>query len=130
EAQAPIDYDWLSRPFGGMFTQAERPGPDGLVRYRGDAIRVLTTQNQWLRHAYECAWDPRARKVVSVQLRPGRLVPPADVAAFIKSVLARSQAQQVAKGVQPQLAQQGVSKPAVKPRPHFGEPSQISITQA
>jgi hypothetical protein len=60
EAQAPVDYDWLSRPFGGMFTQAEKPGPDGIVRYRGDAIRVLTAQNQWLRHAYECAWDPVA----------------------------------------------------------------------
>lgn len=37
EAKAAVDYDWLTRPFGGMFTQAEKPGRDGLVRYRGDS---------------------------------------------------------------------------------------------
>ena len=78
EAKAAVDYDWLSRPFGGMFTQAEQPGADGIVRYRGDSIRVLA-QNQWLRHAYECAWDAAAGKIVAVQLRPGRLVPPAAI---------------------------------------------------
>ena len=36
EAKAAIDFDWLSRPFGGMFTQAEKPRGDGIIRYRGD----------------------------------------------------------------------------------------------
>jgi hypothetical protein len=139
EAQAPVDYDWLSRPFGGMFTQAEKPGADGIIRYRGDAIRVLTAQNQWLRHAYECAWDPVAHKIVEARLRPGRLVPPADVAAFIKSVIERSQQRQAAaqpNQAAPQLPPQTriVQKPVqpkvVHRRPHYSEPSAVAISQA
>lgn len=132
EAKAPLDYDWLSRPFGGMFTQAEQPGKDGIIRYRGDGIRVLTAQNQWLRHAYECAYDPVARKMVDVQLRPGRLVPPADVAHFITDILKKHPGAQVStqpigkdgKPLPPQAAA------AVKPRPQYGEPGPITIAQA
>lgn len=132
EARAPIDYDWLSRPFGGMFTQAEKPGKDGVIRYRGDGIRVLTAQNQWLRHSYECAYDPVARKIVDVQLRPGRLVPPADVAKFITDILknhpgAQVSTQLIGKNGKLQPAQAKVAA-AVKPR--YGEPSPIAIAQA
>lgn len=132
EAKAPIDYDWLSRPFGGMFTQAEKPGKDGVIRYRGDGIRVLTAQNQWLRHAYECAYDPVARKIVDVQLRPGRLVPPADVAHFIADILkkhpgAQVSTQLIGKDGKPLPPQ---AKAAVKPRPQYGEPGPITIAQA
>jgi hypothetical protein len=121
EAKAAIDYDWLSRPFGGMFTQAERPGADGIIRYRGDSIRILT-RNQWLRYAYECAFDPVARKLVSVQLRPGRLSPPAAVAEAAGAKV----------GLPLPVAQKAPQRIAVKPKPrrHFGEPSPISITQA
>jgi hypothetical protein len=134
EAKAPIDYDWLSRPFGGMFTQAEQPGKDGIIRYRGDGIRVLTAQNQWIRHAYECAYDPVARKIVDVQLRPGRLVPPADVAHFITDVLkkhpgAQVTTQRLGKDGKP-LPPQSQAAAAVKPRPHYGEPGPITIAQA
>lgn len=132
EAQAPLDYDWLSRPFGGMFTQAEQPGKDGIIRYRGDAIRVLTAQNQWLRHAYECAYDPVARKMVDVKLRPGRLVPPADVAHFITDILkqhpgAQVSTQLIGKDGKPQPPQAAA---VAKPRPQYGEPGPISIAQA
>ena len=125
EAKAAIDYDWLSRPFGGMFTQAEKPRGDGIIRYRGDSIRILT-QNQWLRYAYECAFDPVARKIVSVEVRPGRLVPPAAVAQAAGPVVGQPAPQKPAqpKAVQPQPA---AAKP--KPRPHFGEPSPIAIAQ-
>jgi hypothetical protein len=133
EAKAPIDYDWLSRPFGGMFTQAEQPGKDGVIRYRGDGIRVLTAQNQWLRHAYECAYDPVARKIVDVQLRPGRLVPPADVAHFIADILKKHPGAQVTTQL---LGKDGKPLPpqakvaAAKPRPRYGEPNPITIAQA
>jgi hypothetical protein len=128
EAKAPVDSDWLSRPFGGMFTQAEKPGADGLIRYRGDSIRILT-QNQWLRYAYECAFDPVARKIVSVQLRPGRLVPPAEVAQLAGAPVGQPGPQPAQQ--QAQAGQQGGQPPPpAKPRPHFGEPSPISITQA
>jgi hypothetical protein len=131
EAKAPLDYDWLSRPFGGMFTQAEAPGKDGVIRYRGDGIRVLTAQNQWLRHAYECAYDPVARKIVDVELRPGRLVPPADVAHFIADILkkhpgAQVTTQLIGKDGKPQPPR---AKAAIKPRPRYGEPGPITIAQ-
>jgi hypothetical protein len=137
EAQAPVDYDWLSRPFGGMFTQAERPGTDGVIRYRGDAIRVLTTDNRWLRHAYECGWDPIGHKVVAVQLRPGRLMTPAAVAQVLQNVFQRSQTQQAATqhAIQQAQAQAPVmpQKVAAPPQPvklKPREPTRLSITQA
>jgi hypothetical protein len=130
EAKAPIDYDWLSRPFGGMFTQAEKPDKDGIIRYRGDGIRILTAQNQWLRHAYECAYDPVARKIVDVQLRPGRLVPPADVAQFIADILKKHPGAQVTTQLIGKDGKPLVAKAAIKPRPHYGEPGPITIAQA
>ena len=120
------------------------------VRYRGDSIRILT-QNQWLRYAYECAFDPVARKIVSVELRPGRLVPPAAVAQAAGALVGQPvpkppapaapqagqpqpKAQAAPQAGQPQPnAQAGQPQPAAakpKPRPHFGEPSPVSITQA
>jgi len=129
EAKATLDYDWLSRPFGGMFTQAEKPGANGIIRYRGDSIRILA-HNQWLRFAYECAFDPAARKIVSVQLRPGRLVPPTEGAQAM-GVPVGQQAPQQAPQRQAQAGPQaGQPLAAAKHRPHFGEPSPISITQA
>lgn len=125
EAKAAIDYDWLSRPFGGMFTQAEKPRGDGIIRYRGDSIRILT-QNQWLRYAYECAFDPVARRIVSVEVRPGRLVPPAAVAQAAGPVVGQPAPQ---KPPQPKAGQPQPAAAKPKPRPHFGEPSPIAVAQ-
>jgi hypothetical protein len=146
EAKAAIDYDWLSRPFGGMFTQAVQPGGDGIVRYRGDSIRVLV-QNQWLRHAYECAWDPVAGKIVGVQLKPGRLIPPAAIAQLTNTPLGPQgntaqmktpeQAQQMIREALQRAAQNqgaqgqaGAAQTPPKPKRHWGEPSLIAIQQA
>ena len=138
EAKAAVDFDWLSRPFGGMFTQAEKPNGDGIIRFRGDSIRILM-QNQWLRYAYECAFDPVKRKIVSVELRPGRLVPPAAVAQAAGAVVGQPPAQPPTPAASPQAgkpqpqAQTSQPQPAAakpKPRRHFGEPSPVSITQA
>ena len=96
------------------------------VRYRGDSIRILT-QNQWLRYTYECAFDPVARKIVSVELRPGRLVPPAAVAQAAGAVVGQPAPQ---KPVQPKAAQAQPVAATPKLRRHFGEPSPVSITQA
>lgn len=143
EARAPQDYDWLSRPFGGMFTQAEQPGADGIVRYRGDSIRVLL-QNQWLRHAYECSWDTAHGRIVAVQLRPGRLVPPAAIAQLgggdaakdgkAATVTAKSP-EEVQRMIQQSLqrAAGGPAAPApaaAKPKPGWSEPSIISVRQS
>jgi hypothetical protein len=139
EAKAPLDYDWLTRPFGGMFTQAEQPGADGIVRYRGDSIRVLV-QNQWLRHAYECAFDTNTGKIVAAQLRPGRLVPPAEIAKMAGSgeaakgpTMQANSPAEVERLIKQTLqkgtgAGQVAAKP--KPKPTWGEPGIVTIRQA
>ena len=80
EAQAPIDYDWLTRPFTGMFQEAD-PSDDksAVARYRGDSIRFMNPQKEWVRVTYECAFDTDAHKVTGVRVRPGRLNQPEQV---------------------------------------------------
>jgi hypothetical protein len=77
EAQAPFDFDWLTRPFATLFQQADQSSSDdSVVRYRGDSIRFMTPQKEWIRVSYECAYDVAAQKVVTVLVRPGRLDKP------------------------------------------------------
>jgi hypothetical protein len=74
EAQAPIDFDWLTRPFTGLFQQGDQSSPDdSVVRYRGDSIRFMTPQKEWIRVSYECSYDAAAQKAITVLVRPGRL---------------------------------------------------------
>jgi hypothetical protein len=47
EAQAPFDFDWLTRPFATLFQQADQSsGEDSIVRYRGDSIRFMSPQER------------------------------------------------------------------------------------
>jgi len=74
EAQAPTDFDWLTRPFSTIFQQGDQSSADdSVVRYRGDSIRFLGPQGQWIRVSYECAFDAASQKVLYVNVRPGRL---------------------------------------------------------
>jgi hypothetical protein len=74
EAEAPTDYEWVSRPFAKIFQQAEAPeGADTVVRYRGDSIRFLSPQKEWMRVTYECGFDAATRSVRYVRVRLGRL---------------------------------------------------------
>lgn len=62
EAQAPGDFEWISRPFSGIFQQADPSKPDNaIVNYRGDSIRFLSPQKEWVRVSYECAFDEIGR---------------------------------------------------------------------
>lgn len=84
EARAPIDFDWLNRPFTGVFQEADPLGGDSpVVIYRGDSIRFLTERGQWVRQTYECAFDVRAGAVGPVRTRAGRIgqAPPVAAAA-------------------------------------------------
>lgn len=82
EAQAPNDFDWISRPYGGIFQEADAPEvpTSSVVRYRGDSIRFLTPQRDWSRIVYECSWDAAAGKVIAVKVRIGILGKPNAVA--------------------------------------------------
>lgn len=77
EAQAPIDFDWMTRPFAGFFQEAD-PSDDktAVVIYRGDSIRFLTPQKEWMRVTFECAFDAEKGQLVGVRVHPGRIGQP------------------------------------------------------
>ena len=84
EAQSPTDFEWLTRPFMGIFLEADKSSPqNAIVAYRGKSIRFQTTQKEWIRVVYQCEYDTAAQKVVAVRVRPGRLdrPPPARLSA-------------------------------------------------
>lgn len=73
EAQAPGDYEWLYRPYGGIFQEANSPEQpnSSIVRYRGDSIRFLSPQKEWVRAIYECGFDTAKQAVASVSVKLG-----------------------------------------------------------
>ncbi|MBB2961074.1 hypothetical protein [Methylobacterium sp. R2-1] len=74
ERQAPTDFEWMSRPTGSIFQEAEPPaGADTVVKYRGDSVRFLNPQGQWVRITYECDYDTAAKTVRGVKVRIGRI---------------------------------------------------------
>jgi hypothetical protein len=146
EAKAPLDYDWLARPFGGIFQQAEPSSTDtSLVRYRGDAIRFLTPQNQWTRVSYECGYDVAKAAATFVNVRIGRLDRSTTAAVERTNDPAPERNQQRQPPQQPQsVGQRGptpqgnlqsnlaAGQPAAtsaKPPARYGEPSVIDISQ-
>ncbi|MDM9628954.1 hypothetical protein QTL95_23940 [Rhizobium sp. S152] len=77
EIAAPIDFDWLNRPFTGIFQEADPAGGSSpLVVYRGDSIRFLTARGQWMRQTYECPFDVSAGAIGPVKVRSGRIGQP------------------------------------------------------
>ncbi|ONF49468.1 hypothetical protein [Methylobacterium radiotolerans] len=128
EAQAPTDFEWVSRPFAKIFQQAEAPeGGATVVRYRGDSIRFLSPAKEWVRVTYECGFDAAKRSVEYVRVRLGRL-DKADAPA--------QPAQQVRPNVptpQPMApqAQQQAARPGTAPPRKLlpSEPSEIEVRQ-
>lgn len=144
EAEAPTDFEWVSRPFAKIFQQAEAPeGASTLVRYRGDSIRFLSPQKEWVRVTYECGFDAGKRAVEYVRVRLGRL----DKAAPGAQGQAQTQTQAQPQGraqPAPQAAQARAPAPsapamaanqqvaAAAPAPKRirpSEPSEIEIRQ-
>jgi hypothetical protein len=82
EARAPIDFDWLTRPFTGVFQEADPVGGGSpVVVYRGDSIRFLTPRGQWVRQTYECPFDVAAGAIGPVKVWGGRIGQPLPAAA-------------------------------------------------
>ena len=124
ENEAPFDFEWLTRPYGGIFQEADPPASGGMiVRYKGDSIRFMSPQREWVRITYECSFNAATQRVEGVVVRLGRLngrgLPPAPAGT----------AGRVAAGPQPQSAPPVPVAPPVKPKPRAGEPSSIEILQ-
>jgi hypothetical protein len=124
EAEAPTDYEWVSRPFAKIFQQAEAPeGAATVVKYRGDSIRFLSPQREWVRVTYECGFDAAKKSVAYVRVRLGRL----DKPETPPQNQARGQPQPV-----PQAQQQALNPQQAQAAPKRilpSEPSEIEVRQ-
>ncbi len=152
EAQAPIDYEWVDRPYSGFFQEADPAGDQSaVVIYRGDSIRFLTPGKEWVRMTFECAYDVGARKLAGVRVTQGRLgqvVPPPQATASVipapRPPKAASQPQTptqvngaaLAAAIQraaqrPKAEQRPTQRPAPKPSRTMiiSEPSNIEVEQ-
>lgn len=134
EAQAPGDFEWISRPFSGIFQQADPSKPDNaIVNYRGDSIRFLSPQKEWVRVSYECAFDAERGTVVGVRVRPGRLDQPMALQAPPGSNGQPQQTGPVKAGPLAEAilkaAKQRGAQPQKPPPPKVSEPSPIDFTQ-
>ncbi len=128
EAQAPTDFEWVSRPFAKIFQQAEAPeGAATVVRYRGDSIRFLSPAKEWVRVTYECGFDAANRSVAYVRVRLGRLDQADTPAQPPQQVRANAPSPQP---MAPQAQQQAGRVGALVPRRLLpSEPSEVEIRQ-
>ncbi|WP_457107993.1 hypothetical protein [Methylobacterium sp. P5_C11] len=128
EAQAPTDFEWVSRPFAKIFQQAEAPeAASTVVRYRGDSIRFLSPAKEWVRVTYECGFDAASHSVAYVRVRLGRLDKADAPAPQQQPVRANAPAPQP---MAPQAQQQAARTGAPVPRKLLpSEPSEIEIRQ-
>lgn len=128
EAQAPTDFEWVSRPFAKIFQQAEAPeGSATVVRYRGDSIRFLSPAKEWVRVTYECGFDAAKRSVDYVRVRLGRLDKADAPAQPAQQVRPNAPAPQP---MAPQAQQQAARPGTAPPRKLLpSEPSEIEVRQ-
>ncbi len=129
EAQAPGDYEWLYRPYGGIFQEANSPEQPNspIVRYRGDSIRFLSPQKEWVRAIYECGFDTARQAVASVSVKLGvrgkaNAVPVLPQQAQARTVQGQAPAGQAAAGAPQALA-------PTSDRRRVGEVDQVSVLQ-
>ena len=75
EAQAPGDFEWIHRPYGSIFQQADAPERSNplIVLFRGDSIRFLNPSEKWIRVIYECKFDVAKGEAVAVRTALGVL---------------------------------------------------------
>jgi hypothetical protein len=128
EAEAPSDFEWLTRPTPGIFQQADPSSPgDSIVRFRGDSIRFITTDKSWVRVSYECGYDVGTQSVAFVHVRSGRLDQPLAPSGTGGAAKPAAVAATAAPSAAAPTAQAGAAPP--RPRPHVGEPSPVEIQQ-
>ncbi|ACB78232.1 conserved hypothetical protein [Methylorubrum populi BJ001] len=124
ERQAPTDFEWMNRPTGTIFQEAEPPsGAETVVKYRGDSVRFLNPQGQWVRITYECEYDTAGKSVRGVKVRLGRID-----GKGANTAAAALPAGSSASAARPPAATTSPPQVQVK-RPRPSEPSEVEIRQ-
>jgi hypothetical protein len=147
EAQAPIDFEWVNRPYSSFFQEADpADGQSSIVIYRGDSIRFLTPGKAWVRMTFECAYDIGARKLAGVRVREGRIgQPPVTApvaAAATTNSIPSARPPKAAQAAPPKqingaalaaAIQRATRQPRAAPKPSrtmiIAEPSSIEVEQ-
>ncbi|TFZ55817.1 hypothetical protein E4V01_21020 [Methylorubrum sp. Q1] len=125
ERQAPTDFEWMNRPTGTIFQEAEPPaGADTVVKFRGDSVRFLNPQGQWVRITYECDYDAAAKSVRGVKVRLGR-IDGKGASTAAAALPAGSAGSGRASAASPSTA----SPQTQVKRPRPAEPSEVEIRQ-
>lgn len=131
EAQAPGDFEWITRPFTGIFQQADpSKGEDSIATYRGDSIRFMSPQKDWVRVTYECVFDVERSVATIVRVRPGRLDRPLagqPAQASHQPPLASAPLAAAILNAARQRSKAQPRKPLSPPK--VGEPSAVDISQ-
>jgi hypothetical protein len=135
EAQAPGDFEWITRPFTGIFQQADpSKGEEPIATYRGDSIRFMSPQKDWVRVTYECVFNVERSVATIVRVRPGRLDRPLAEQPASASAQASHQpplaSAPLAAAILNAAKQRSGAQPG-KPLspPKIGEPSAVGVSQ-
>lgn len=130
ESEAPIDFDWVTRPFGGIFQEADPSSAENsVVLYRGDSIRFLNPQKEWVRVSYQCAFDVAEGAVKDLRIRPGQLNRP-GAAQAAPSIGAPAGGAASSAAVAPPRSAQPLAGPRPQPGGAAQEPKLDSATLA
>lgn len=135
EAEAPGDYDWLIRPYGSIFQEADSPEQTTSVvaRYRGDSIRFLSPQKEWVRAIYECGYDTTKQEVSYLKVKLG-VLGKANAVPVLLTPSPALQARAPAVGSKqpasrPQTATAAQPSAPTVDRRRVGEPNDVSVLQ-
>ena len=132
EAEAPGDFDWIIRPYGSIFQEADTPkqAAPNVILYRGDSIRFLSPYEKWARIVYECGFDFTVGRVAFVHTRLGVLGKAGAIPSLPKTPAGQAGARQTPPTPTPQAqAAPNATQSATLDLRKVGEPSEVDVRQ-
>ncbi|GAB5451801.1 MAG: hypothetical protein Hals2KO_21290 [Halioglobus sp.] len=73
ERSAKYDFEWTDGWLENKFTGYSRYAGNGIYTYAGDSLKLQNGFGAWQRHTYMCTYDTNIKKVIAIEVSPGRL---------------------------------------------------------
>lgn len=74
ENMAKYDFKWIDGMLEPKFSHFRWSNRDkGVVTFIGDKIQLQNGLGNWVRHTYECDFDPQTDTAIAARVRPGRI---------------------------------------------------------
>lgn len=71
---AKYDFKWIDGMLEPKFSHFRWSNRDkGVVTFIGDKIQLQNGLGNWVRHTYECDFDPQTDTAIAARVRPGRI---------------------------------------------------------